>query len=89
MIKELKELIEESEQNLKDMLDASISRGYDETEHIEEQAWEEGYQSGLRTALRLVEDLGFGQWEEQVYVKFSIQYFISSMSCRCYIFINE
>lgn len=64
MIREIRDLIEESEQNLKEMIEASISRGYDNSEHIEEQAWEEGYQSGLRQALRVIEDVGLGEWED-------------------------
>jgi hypothetical protein len=64
MIKEIKELIEESEQNLQDMIEASEVRGYDDIEHIEDKAWEEGYQAGLRSALAIVQDVGLDKWEE-------------------------
>lgn len=64
MIKEIKELLEESEENLQEMIEASHLRGYDNIEHIEDQAWEEGYQAGLRAALAIVKDVGLDKWED-------------------------
>jgi hypothetical protein len=41
------------------MIEASDMRGYDNYEHVEEQAWEQGYQAGLMNALRIIQDVGF------------------------------
>lgn len=64
MIKEIKELIDESEQNLQEMIEDSDKRGYDNVEDIEDKAWEEGYQAGLRAALAIIQDVGFEEWQE-------------------------
>lgn len=65
MLKEIKELIQESEENLQEMMSAAQAREYSDAEHIADQAWEEGYQAGLRAALAIIKEVGLDEWEEE------------------------